>query len=137
MKTLRIIRTTLLILMLIGPAAAQAEIEWQNLRDLKLPSAPLDIATGDEDGKVFVLLDRGEVRIYNPDGSLADKLSLGGSADRLTVSPDGRRLMLGDGESGQVRLIALEYVKSIDISGSPFKGPADADVVVAVYSDFQ
>lgn len=128
---------TLFFMLLLWPVVVSAEVEWQVEHDLKLPSAPLDIASGADGMKTFVLLENGRVRIYGADGSLQETLALEGKADRLAVTSDGGRLLLSDSKTGQVRVVSLEYVKSIDISGSPVKGPSDANVVVAVYSDFQ
>ena len=127
----------LLAFVLALTSPAMAEVEWQVSQNLKLPSAPIDIATSADGQRVFVLLKAGEVRIYDAGGQQQEVLKIGGSADKIAVSPDGEQLVLSDSKSPQVSLVALDYVKKIDISGSPFKGPADAKVVVAVYSDFQ
>jgi len=127
----------LLAFLLAFSASAGAEVEWQVSQHLKLPSAPIDVATSADGQRVFVLLKAGEVRIYDAGGQQQEALMIGGNADKIAVSPDGEQLVLSDSKTQQVSLVALDYVKPIDLSGSPFKGPADAKVVVAVYSDFQ
>ena len=126
-----------LISVLLVGSVASAEVEWQVSQDLKLPAAPVDIATSADGQKVFVLLKGGEVRIYDANGQLQEEVRLEVTADKIAVSPDGERLVLSDSETKQIRMVSLDYIKPIDITGSPFKGPADAKVVVAVYSDFQ
>ncbi len=39
--------------------------------------------------------------------------------------------------SRQVKGLRLSFVQDIDIKGSPFKGPADAPVVITIFSDYQ
>jgi hypothetical protein len=34
-------------------------------------------------------------------------------------------------------ILVLDFIQNIDVSDSPFKGPADAAVTIAVFSDFQ
>jgi DNA-binding beta-propeller fold protein YncE len=132
---MRILLIAVLALALCAPV--YAEVEWQVSQNLKLPSAPVDIATSADGQKVFVLLQGGELRIFNANGQQQEAVNLEISADKIAVSPDGGRLVLSDSKSKQVRLVSLDYIKPIDISGSPVKGPDDATVVVAVYSDFQ
>ncbi len=125
------------LLILSFSAAALAEVEWQVVQSLQLPSSPVDVTTSGDGQRVFVLLENGEVRVYDAGGTLQESVRLGLGADRIAVTPDGERLLLSDAKGRQVRMVALDFIKPIDISGSPFKGPDDAKVVVAVYSDFQ
>lgn len=132
------VRFTVLVFSLVFLAtSAVAEVEWQIDRKFKLPSPPVDITTSADGQRIFVLLKEGDVRIYDNNGQVLETLKTGSDADRLVVSPDGERLLLSDSKGKQVSLISLDYIKQIDISGSPFKGKKDAKVVVAVYSDFQ
>lgn len=114
-----------------------AEVEWQISRNLQLPAAPVDVTTSADGQKIFVLLDKGEVRIYDADGRQYDSIRLGPDADRIAVSPDGQLLLVSDSRGKQIKMVSLDFIKSIDIAGSPFRGPEEAKVVVAVYSDFQ
>ncbi len=127
----------LLLLVFLLPLATPvpAEVEWQLNQNFKLPTAPVDMTTSADGQRIFALLPGGEVRIYDAAGRQQEVLKLGRSADRIRVSPDGGRLILTKGQ--EVSLVSLDYIKPIDISGSPVKGPEDAGVVVAVYSDFQ
>jgi sugar lactone lactonase YvrE len=125
------------LVLLFLASTAVAEVEWQINRNFKLPAAPVDITTSSDGQKIFVLLKGGEVHIYDTNGQQLERLRFGTEADKIIVTPDGERLLLSDSKTKQVKLVSLDYIKSIDISGSPFKGPKDAKVVVAVYSDFQ
>ncbi len=127
----------LMLILSFLASVAVAEVEWQINRDFKLPSAPVDITTSSDGQKIFVLLKGGDVHIYDTNGRQLEQLKFGTEADKIVVTPDGERLLLSDSKSKQVKLVSLAYIKDIDTSGSPFKGPKDAKVVVAVYSDFQ
>ena len=131
-------RILILVLSLLFLATSVvADVEWQLNRNIQLPSSPVDITTSADGQKIFVLLAKGEVQIYDTNGQRQETLKFDAAADKIVVSPDGEKLLLSDSKGKQVQLVTLSYVKPIDIAGSPFKGPKDAKVVVAVYSDFQ
>ena len=131
-------RILILVLSLLFLATSVvADVEWQLNRNIQLPSTPVDITTSADGQKIFVLLKKGEVQIYDTNGQRQETLKFDTAADKIIVSPDGEKLLLSDSKGKQVQLVSLSYVKPIDIAGSPFTGPNDAKVVVAVYSDFQ
>jgi len=136
---LRRVSTFLLFVVLaIGFALpAAAEVEWQLDRSLDLPAAPLDLVISADGQRIFVLLPKGEVRIYNAQDGAMESIQTGLKVDRLAVSPTGETLLLNDSAGKQVKVVALDYVKQVDIANAPIRGPKDAKVVVAVYSDFQ
>ena len=55
----------------------------------------------------------------------------------IGTSPNGDYLMLADSKNKTLEMVKISFVVDIDISGLPFKGPANAPVVVAVFSDYQ
>jgi hypothetical protein len=55
----------------------------------------------------------------------------------IGTSPKGDFLLLADSKANTLEVLNISFVVDIDISGLPFKGPADAPVVVAVFSDYQ
>ena len=55
----------------------------------------------------------------------------------IGTSPSGDSLLLADSKAKTLEVLRISFVVDIDISGLPFKGPADASVVVAVFSDYQ
>jgi hypothetical protein len=36
-----------------------------------------------------------------------------------------------------VEIVTIDFIQNINVSGSPFKGPEDAAVVIAVFDDFE
>jgi len=125
----------LLFLLLLPTSAVLADVELQVNGKFKLDSAPVDITSSADGQRIFALLEGGKLQVFDARGRLQETLDLGLAADKIQVSPEGDRLILSKGK--EVQLVSLDYIKLIDLAGSPFKGPADAKVVVAVYSDFQ
>ncbi len=62
---------------------------------------------------------------------------MGKSIDGIQVSPRDDIIFLTSRKNKTFQILALDYIQNIDISGLPYKGPADAPVVVAVFDDYQ
>ncbi len=116
---------------------SDASVESQVLRTYKLEKTPLDVAVSFSGKWIFVLTDKGEIQIYSGDGRLNDTLSVGKSIDGIQVSPRDDIIFLTSRKNKTFQILALDYIQNIDISGLPYKGPADAPVVVAVFDDYQ
>lgn len=114
-----------------------AVVEWSVQYKLKLEAPPVDVAVSLNDKWVFVLNDRGEVLIFLKDGSLKEKIKVGRHIDQIKVGPSDNLLYLTSRKNKTVEIVDLDFIQSINTAGSPFKGPADAPVVIAVFSDFE
>ena len=115
----------------------RAEMESEIKDTLQINKNIVDLATS-SDGKYFyVLTDDGKVAVYNGIGQEQDSLDVGKSVNHIAVSPDGSLLYLADGKAKAVKIAEVSYMAHIDITGSPFKGPANAPVTIVLYSDFQ
>lgn len=112
-------------------------VEWKVEKTLKVDHRPIDVATSANGQLTFVLTNKGTIFIYNDQGQLKDKFSVGSSIDGIEASPDGERIFLSSGKDKTVQIVSIDFVSNIDTAGSPYKGPPDAPVVIAVYSDFQ
>jgi hypothetical protein len=55
----------------------------------------------------------------------------------ISSSPSGDFLLLADSTANTLEIVKLDYVVDIDISNLPFKGPENAPVLIAVFSDYQ
>jgi hypothetical protein len=115
----------------------KGEVEWDVKETLKLESPPVDLAVSLNGRYLFVLTDQGSILIYSGDAKLEDKISVGRQVDGIKVGPEEDVLLLTSKKNKTVQIVLLEFIKDIDISNSPFKGPADAPVEIAVFSDFQ
>ena len=123
--------------MVVFSAESFARVEWDVQQKLKMDTPPLDVAVSTDGKWIFVLNDSGDILIYTSNGKLEDKISVGGHVDQIRVGPKDNLLLLSSRRNKTVELLAIDFIHKINISGSPFKGPADAPVVIAVFSDFQ
>lgn len=122
---------------LVFAAQAAAKTEWDAGRTFQLEAVPLDVAASPKGSWVFVLMDGGVVKIFAADGTLKDTIEIGKHVDGIRAGSREDELLLISKKQRTVQRIALRFQYDIDISGSPFKGAADAPVVIAVFDDFQ
>ena len=138
MKQFSKIGVLLAVLILCSSGLVKAEIERGDSRSIKLDAKPIDM-TITADGKyTFVLADGGRVLSYdNGTGELKGALKVSESATSIATSSGGEFLLFADSENDTLEMLGISFVVDIDIAGLPFKGPADAPIVVAVFSDYQ
>ncbi len=116
---------------------AAASVEWNVLKTLQLEAAPIDVAVSPDGKLIFVLTEQGQILIYSSGGPLKDKIEVGNHFDHIKVGPKGKNLILNSRKNKLVKVITLDFIQDINVSGSPFKGSEDAAVVVAVFDDFE
>ncbi len=119
------------------PAGVHADVQWNLQSTLNIEQKPLDVASS-ADGKWVYILTPGEVLLYSPaKKAVVDQIPVDRGVDSITVSPKGDRLFLANASGKTLSVINLKILYQIDVKGSPFLGPADAPVVIAVFEDFQ
>ena len=118
-------------------AGTHAEVEWHLQSQLTLDESPLDTAVSLSEKWIFILSKKGEVLIYTRQGQLTGTLKVGRHIDQIKVGPRDDMLYLASSKEKTLDVVKLTFIQDIDVAGSPFKGPADAPVVIAVFSDFQ
>jgi hypothetical protein len=114
-----------------------AALDWNVVQTFNLKDSPLDVAFSTSRNKVFILTGAGQIQVYEPNGTLDETVDVGKGFDRLWHIQGSDVLLLSNREKRTVQIIELNFVEQIDISGSPFRGPENAPVVVAVFSDFE
>jgi len=114
-----------------------AEVEMGASKTFKLDATPIDITTSSDGKYTFILAKGGKVFILDSGGMVKDTLTVNKSVVSIGTSPKGDFLFLADSESKTLEVVSINFVVDLDITGLPFKGPADAPVVVAVFSDYQ
>ncbi len=125
------------MLVFTSSPAAYGKVELTPFTQTDLGVKPLDVAAS-ADGKLVFLLAPGKLLVYSvPEKRATDSIVVDASFDRISYSENSKLLILTSGSSGKLRMIRVEPVKEIDISGHPFKGPADAPVILAVFDDYQ
>ena len=125
------------VIFLTLSSPVKGEVEWDVKKTLKLESPPVDLAASLNGKYIYVLTDQGSILIYSVEGKLEDRISVGRKVDGIRVGPWEDVILLSSKKNNQVQILLLEFIKDIDLSNSPFKGPADAPVQIAVFSDFQ
>ena len=114
-----------------------AEVEWSVQKTVKIDDTPVDVSVSAKGRWTFVLTSQGDILIYSAEGNLKDKITVGSHIDSIKAGPRDDILFLTSRKNKTLQVVALDFIQDIDVSGSPFKGPADAPVVIAVFSDFQ
>ena len=126
------------LLFALGAASSSfAGVEWQVQQTFKMDQPPLDVAVSPDGRHIFVLTSGGAIFVYTQDGKLEDKIQVGNHVDQIKMGPGGKRLFITSRKDKTVQVVTLDFIVDINVSGSPYKGPQDAPVVIAVFNDFQ
>ncbi len=112
-------------------------VNWEIIKTWEVEESPIDIAHS-KDGKwIFLLTEPGNVLIYTSDGKVEGKIPVDSSATEMDISRKGDVLYLISRDKKNVQAISIEFIKNINITGSPFLGDAQGEVTIVVFSDFQ
>ena len=125
-------------LLVIGmQSPAQAAFEWKEVRALPIEGQALATAAS-ADGQWLYVLTPGEVLIYAlGDYRIESRIPIDAAIDQLIYSPTTNSLILSGKTSKVIRVIQLEQVHAFTYEGLAFKGPENAPVTIAVFSDYQ
>ena len=126
----------ILFLLTVSPQVF-ATVEWRIQNKVKTDAVPIDVAVSSDGKSVFVLTEDGDILIYNRYGKLTDSINVGTHVDRIRIDPSGDRIFASSRKNKTVEIIAFDFIHKINTEGSPIKGPQDAPVIIAVFSDFQ
>jgi hypothetical protein len=118
-------------------AKSHALVEWDIQKVLKLDSQPLDVAVPNNGNSIFILSKSGKIMVYSLDGQLKDEIDIGNHIDQIKAGPSDEWLFLSSRKNKTVEILHIDFIQHIDISGSPSRGPENAPIVIAVFSDFQ
>ena len=135
-KTVNICVLALLLIAIVG-SNSSAEVEGDIQRTLKLQEAPVDVAVSLNGKWLFVLTHTGSIQVYTPNGRLEGQLTVGSQVDGIRVGPREDLLLLTSRQDKTVQIMTLDFIRPVNVTGSPFKGPDDAPVLIAVFSDFE
>ncbi len=120
-----------------APPLIHADVDWKTIRQINLDVPPLDIAAS-FDGKLIFVLAPGEILVYsNSEDKVTDRIPIDKVFDRLTYSARTNVLILTSSSAKTLKILQLERVHKIALSGLPFKGPENAPVTMAVFGDYQ
>ena len=138
------IRTRILglfLTILMGFASASnvvhADVDWTAIREIKLGARPLDVAAS-PDGTLIFILSPSEIHVYSVSkNKVVNRIPITKDFDRLTYSIKNNALVLTSSSLNILKIIRVDRIQEIDISGLPFKGPENAPVTIAVFDDYQ
>jgi len=114
-----------------------AEVRSNVLRTIEVSNTPIDIEVSLNGQRIYVLNDQGALLIYDMNGELLESMKVGREVTQLKVSARDDLLYLLNPKAKTVQVLDLTFIYKINTKGSPIKGPADAPVTIAVFSDFQ
>lgn len=115
----------------------RAEVELTIQQTLKPEGEVSDVAISTNGKWIYILTDQGTIHVYGADGKLHGTVQVDESTDRMQIGPREDTLILTNRDGGFVQVVTVDFIQDINVVGSPFKGPAAAPVVFAVFSDFQ
>jgi len=136
-KSIALLTAALIVLVAVITSHASGSVELSILKTLQLDATPVDVVVAPDGRRIYVLTSQGEILIYLSIGKLEARVQVGNHVDQMKLGPGGDSLILTSRENKTVEIVALDFIQKINVSGSPFKGPEGAPVVVAVFSDFQ
>jgi hypothetical protein len=116
---------------------ASDNVEMNVYKTLQLEETPIDVAVSPDGRRIFILTDRGEIAVYSSAAQIEGKIDVGQHVDQIKLGPQGESLILKSSTKKTVQIVTVDFVQKINTSGSPFKGPEDAPVVIVVFDDFQ
>ena len=121
-----------------GLASAQpSDIDWTPVSQIKLESPPLDVESTADGELVFVLMP-GKVVVYDKSANRQlNQIPVDKAYDRLTYAIESETLILTSSSTNELKVIHIDQVYSISMEGSPFLGPENAPVTIAVFDDYE
>ena len=117
--------------------ASPSNLEWEPVQQWQLPQSPLDIAHSLDGKYVFVLTGDNRVLVYTAQGKLEGSVPVDAGVNGIDIAPRAEMLYLINGEKKTFTALSIDFIRKIDISGSPVMGPEDAPVTITVFTDFE
>lgn len=117
--------------------AASEKIEIASTKSLSLEAEPLDVAVSRDGRRVYVLTRNGNLQVYTGDGDLLEEIVLEKPYDALRPGPFPGTLVAVNRKDRRLDVLRISFIREIDTTGAPDKGPGDAPVEIVVFSDFQ
>lgn len=121
----------------VATAHAAESVEWNVVKTLQLEATPVDVVISSDGKRIFVLTDKGDIVIYSNLEKPEATIEVGPEITQMKLGPGGNTLILTSRDKKSVEIVTLDFMQTIEFSGAPFKGPENAPIVIAVFSDFQ
>ncbi len=145
MKRRNIIAGCLLSMFVVSAAPVLAapdsgrddRIEWNVLQNWPTAGKTLDMVHSLDGKFVYLLNDQQTVQVFNSQGQLQGDIPVEEGVTAIDISPHGEILYLINNKTQTFSSVGVSFVVEVDITGSPFKGPADAPVTITLFTDFE
>jgi len=124
-------------LILICTLSAFAETDYTVQKSIKINGTPLDIAVSERNYTVYVLTTDGIVYVYDFAGVLRGQVEVGKDIDGIAPGKGEDSVFIKSSKEKTVQRIQIEFVYEINSEGAPYKGRADAPIVITVFTDYQ
>lgn len=116
---------------------ANATVEWEFKKPIVINKAIRDMAVSSSGKWVFVLTGDGKLAIYQKDGQLKDKFTVGRHFDRIQVGDKEEQLFLTDSLKGSIQEISLTFIHDFNLTDAPFLGLKEAPISIVAFMDYQ
>jgi protein-disulfide isomerase len=127
----------LFIAVTMAASTAIADVDGRILANLTLQASPLDMSTSRDGRWLYLLTAPGDLLIYSSDGQYNGKIEVGRGFDQVEAGATEDQVYLLNRKEKRIQVVEVTYTFDIETSRSPYKGPADAPVVIVEYTDFQ
>ncbi len=112
-------------------------VEWKAVQSWPTGNRTLDMVHSLDGKYIFILNDKQQVQVYNRQGQLQGSIPVSKGVSAIDIAPQGEMLYLIDNDNNSFTAVSISFVVNIDTADSPFKGPVNAPVTIAVFSDFE
>lgn len=120
------------------PDSGQAGmIEWKLQHNWPTAVKTLDMVHSLDGKLVYILSDKQKVDVFNNQGQLQGSIPVEEGVSAIDIAPQGEMLYLINNQTQTFSAVSVSFVVQVDITGSPFRGPADAPVTIALFTDFE
>lgn len=113
------------------------KLEWQVVRNWPVDGQPIDFVHSLDGKLVYILNDQHQVLVYDADGALQGRVPVAEGVTAIDIAPQGEALHLIDSTAKTFSTLAMNFVYTIDTTGSPIKGNPDAPVTITLFTDFE
>ena len=145
MKITRLCACCMASLLISSAASATAvpesgqnnRVEWKVQQSWATSGKTLDMVNSLDGQFTYILNDKQQVQVYNNMGQLQGSIPVEEGVSSIDITPQGEILYLVNNAKQTFSSMAVSFVVDVDTAGAPFKGPADAPVTLALFTDFE
>lgn len=118
-------------------SAALAKVAFTPAASPEIKGPVLDSATA-SDGAMIFFLTPGQIRVYDTGkNAVIDRFAVDDTYDRLAYAEGAKSLVLTSSQGTAPRIYRVAVIHGIPLDGHPVRGPENAPVTIAVFSDYQ